>query len=122
MALLSETAGAEPGSTALDPVLFQSLQEMLDAETLCQIYRELLEQTRARLPGLAAAETHRAVADLAHGIRGTCAMMGAVALAQIAAALEAAPVPGLPALQAAEQMKAACAALEAALDQRQVLL
>ena len=113
-----------PASSApvLDLAVFRSFQEMLDAETLAQTYRELMVQTRSRLPVLAHGATSEAVMELAHGMRGATAMMGATCLAHLAAGLEAAPVSGSAALRAAEQIEAACAALEAALREQQVRL
>ena len=109
-------------ATVLDLRMFRSWQEMLDGDTLAQTYRELLRQTRERLPQLAAMSTGKQLAELAHSIRGAAAMMGAVAIAQIAADLELCPVPGAAALRETEQMRAACCALEAALREQEVQL
>lgn len=106
----------------LDLQIFEALRAVLDSATLSHIYAELLKQTRLRLTGLEQATHPDQVQAVAHSICGSAGMLGAATLAAAAAALEAHPTPDENLVRALESMRRGCAALEAALRERQVEL
>ena len=114
--------GLDPicAASVLDLHVFEPLRALLDPATLSELYAGLLKQTRLRLSAAEQAGEPDDVRATAHAIRGSAGMLGAAALAGLAAALEAHPVPADGLHQALKTMREGCAALEAALRERQV--
>ncbi len=113
-----QTYAFEP---SLDTAIFSALAEALDRVVLAQIYREFLSQTRSRIEELSSRRDKYTRAALAHTIKGTAGMLGARSLATWAACLEHAEGEG-ETEKMLTAMLAACAALDAALRERQIAL
>ena len=107
---------------SLDSALFDSLRTVLNGTVLAQIYREFLAQTRSRI------EEHTTKLDpgrlrpFGHTVKGTAGMLGALAIAHHAELLEEVAADPVRAAERLSVMLAACAALEAALRERQIAL
>ncbi len=106
----------------LDTVLFDSLQGILNGTTLAQIYREFLQHTRSRIEEHAVRLDPERLRALGHTVKGTAGMLGAAAVAQLALRLEERAADPAAAAEELSAMLAACAALEAALRERQIAL
>ena len=106
----------------LDTVLFDSLQGTLNGTTLAQIYREFLQHTRSRIEEHAVRLEPERLRALGHTVKGTAGMLGAAAVAQLALRLEERAADPAAAEEKLSAMLAACAALEAALRERQIAL
>ncbi len=108
---------------ALDPEIFNSLHEVLDASVTAEIYREFLSQTRLRFASLAAGTPDLTrMREAAHTLKGTAGMLGAKQIAAGAERLESAVSGNGDAASIIRQILGDCGSLEAALRIRQVTL
>ncbi len=107
----------------LDLATFAAFRDVLDPQTLADIYREFLHTTAARvaaLPGLR--DRGEELGRLAHTLKGTAGMLGANRVAALAARLEQ-ELPGKPDLrQTADELAKACTELRVALGRERVAL
>ena len=118
----SESPTPCTSAPSLDPDLFESLRGTLDRAVLAQIYREFLAHTRSRIEEHAIKLDPQRLRSLGHTIKGTAGMLGAAAMAKRAALLEEEAADPAKAAHGLSAMLAACAALEAALRERQIAL
>jgi CheY-like chemotaxis protein len=125
------SAGTVPGGSSSDvPVLnetiYRQLASSMPAPQLHEMYAMCLNDTRARITSmrqLAAARDGVQFVRQAHAIKGSCGMLGATELYQMAAELEAngrksAASEGVQAVNSLDELASACDRLERILGSR----